>query len=95
MEVITGVESEDNEDDEYLLYSDDADNLSALPEEHEEPHVQPDHPTTTRSSGRLSPRSVARNIEPAMPVSYPDPELVVPAETLEKRYPSRNLKAVK
>ena len=35
------------------------------------------------------------NIEPAMPVRYPDPELMTPVETSERRYPSRNRKAVK
>ena len=95
MEEITGVEPEDNEHDEDLVFSDDDDNLSTIPEEDEEPYVQPDNHNITRCSGRLSPRSVVSNIEPAIPLSYLDPELTALADTSERRYPSRNRKAVK
>ena len=89
MEEITGVKSEDNED---LVYSDDDDNLSTVPEEDVEPYAQPDSHNTTRRPGRLSPRPVVSNIAPAVPVSYPDPELVAPAGTSERRHLSRERK---
>ena len=89
------MESEHNKDNEYLVYSDDDDNVSTVPEEDEAPYVQPDNPTTTRSSGRLSPKYAVSNIEPAIPVGYPNPEIVAPAETSTRRYPSRNRKTVK
>ena len=34
------------------------------------------------------------NIEPAVPVNYPDPELIAPAAESPRRYPSRNRKQV-
>ena len=93
MEETTGVEYENSEHEDDLVYSDNDDNLSIIPEEDDEPYASPD--SLNRRPGRLSPRSVVSNIEPAMPVSYPDPELMTPVETSERRYLSRNRKAVK
>ena len=68
------MEPEDNEHDKDLVYSDDDDNLSTVPEEDVEPYVQHDNHNIIRSYGRMSPRSVVSNIEPAMSVKYPDSE---------------------
>ena len=55
MEETTGVEYENSEHEDDLVYSDNDDNLSIIPEEDKEPYVSPDN--LNRRPGRLSPRS--------------------------------------
>ena len=90
---ITGVEPDDIDHEDDLTYSDE-DNMSTVSEVHNEIQSQPNNSARLSNQGRLSPTSVISNIEPAVPVNYPDPDLIAPAAESPRRYPTRNRKQV-